>query len=419
MNIKAASKRMLGVAMICSFGLIAGCNSIEVPSFQLPSLSGVFGSSSGIDTVPPTSEPQMASTPLPDGGSTLGKGKVKIALILPLSGSGQAGAAANMIKNAAELALSEFQNPNIQLLIKDDRGSVQGARTAAQEALSEGAELILGPLFASSVSSAGALAKVANVPVVAFSTDSSVASSGIYLLSFMVEDEVERLVRYASNQNRKTYAALIPDTPYGQLVEAKFQQEVAKNGGRVVILERYSSDSALPAVMAKIAQFTSGANPQADALFIPEKSDRLASVAAALTRANINTAKVKVMGTGVWNEASVFSLPALAGSWFVGPERAGFQAFSVRYNKRFGANPARIATIGYDAVSLAAALVRTQGERRFSAATLTNSAGFSGIDGVFRFQSDGTNDRALAIYEIKSGASNIISPAPRSLTSGM
>ena len=54
--------------------------------------------------------------------------QVKVGLILPLSASGNAGVAAQSMKNAAEMALAEFQNPNIQLLIKDDGGSPQGAQ---------------------------------------------------------------------------------------------------------------------------------------------------------------------------------------------------------------------------------------------------------------------------------------------------
>jgi ABC-type branched-subunit amino acid transport system substrate-binding protein len=401
------SRTTLALVMM-SILVIGGCNSLGTPS-----LSGAFGSSSGIDTVPPTPiNSSVTGAPIVNAvaptGMVLGQGKVRVGLLLPLSGSGQ----------AADMALSEFQNPDIQILVKDDRGSVDGARQAVQSALSEGAELILGPLFSSAVVSSAPIAKASRVPMIAFSTDASVASAGVYLLSFMAEDEVSRLVRYALNQNRKSFAALIPDTPYGRLVEAQFQQEVAQRGGRVVMLERYSSTAALPAVMAKIAQVAGGASPQVDALFIPEQSERLVFVAQALTQAQINTSKVKVMGTGVWNEPRIFTESGLAGAWFVAPEQTGFNAFSKRYQARFGGEPGRIATIGYDAVSLAAALVRTQGDKRFSESVITNSAGFSGVDGVFRFQPDGTNDRALAIYEINNGTTRVISGAPRALGSG-
>jgi len=77
------------------------------------------------------------------------------------------------------------RNPNIQLLIKDDGGSPQGAQQGAQQALDEGAEIILGPLFAASVPSTAQVARGRSVSCIAFSTDSSVAGRGVFLLSFL------------------------------------------------------------------------------------------------------------------------------------------------------------------------------------------------------------------------------------------
>ena len=97
------------------------------------------------------------------------------------------------------------------------------------------------------------------------------------------------------------------------------------------------------------------------------------------------------------------------------PDNAGFNAFAGRYRQKFGSDPTRIATLSYDAVSLAAALARTQGSLRYAEEVLTNPSGFAGADGVFRFRSYGTNDRSLAVQEIRSGGPVLVSPAPRAL----
>jgi ABC-type branched-subunit amino acid transport system substrate-binding protein len=112
----------------------------------------------------------------------------------------------------------------------------------------------------------------------------------------------------------------------------------------------------------------------------------------------------------------VLSLPALQGAWFASPENAGFAAFSQRYRAKFGADPTRVATLAYDSVSLAAALARTQGARRYSEDVLTNPTGFNGADGVFRFKADGGNERALSVVQINNGQTIVVSPAPRSLS---
>ncbi len=151
------------------------------------------------------------------------------------------------MKNAAEMALAEFQNPNIQLLIKDDAGSPQGAAQGTQQALDEGAEIILGPLFALSVPATAQLARARGVSVIAFSTDSSVAGRGVYLLSFLPESDVNRIVEYAASIGKRSFAALLPDNAYGNVVEAAFKQAVGRRGGRIVAFEKYGADRAAAA----------------------------------------------------------------------------------------------------------------------------------------------------------------------------
>jgi outer membrane PBP1 activator LpoA protein len=137
-------------------------------------------------------------------GETIGTGSVKVALVLPLSGPAQAQVAAVSLRNAAELALAEFQGPDLTILVKDDAGTPEGAREATRQALADGAELVIGPLFAGSVRAAGQVARQANRPVLAFSTDASVATRGVYLLSFLPQSEVDRIIDHAVAQGRRS-----------------------------------------------------------------------------------------------------------------------------------------------------------------------------------------------------------------------
>jgi branched-chain amino acid transport system substrate-binding protein len=114
----------------------------------------------------------------------------------------------------------------------------------------------------------------------------------------------------------------------------------------------------------------------------------------------------------------VFSTPALDGGWYAAPESSGFRNFSGRYRARYGQDPVRTATLTYDAVALVAALVKTQGGQRFSEQVLTTASGFAGIDGVFRFRPDGTNERGLAVLRVTPTGGQPVSPAPRSFAPG-
>lgn len=359
-----------------------------------------------------TPPPQMAE---PAPAATLGEGQVRVALILPLSAQGNAGVAAQSMKNAAEMAIAEFKNPNIQLLVKDDGGTPQGAQAGAQQAINEGAEIIIGPLFAEAVRAVGATARPRGIPVIAFSTDVSVAARGIYLLSFLPETDVKRIVDYAVSRGKRSFAAMMPDSAYGAVVEATFQQEVPRRGGRVVVLEKYPPD---PGKMAEPAHRVAQAAAHADSIFIPDGADAVPQVVQALSAAGVNLKRVQLLGTGLWDDPRVFSTPALDGGWYAAPESAGFRNFSSRYRARFGSDPVRTATLAYDAVALVAALVKTQGAQRFSEQVLTNSSGFAGIDGVFRFRTDGTNERGLAVLRVTPGGGQPVSPAPKSFAPG-
>jgi ABC-type branched-subunit amino acid transport system substrate-binding protein len=346
----------------------------------------------------------------PDGAGSIGTGQVKAGLLLPLSASGNAGAAGVSMRNAAEMALAEFNVTDLQLLIKDDGGNAPGARQVAQQALDEGAEIILGPIFAHSVSPVGQIARSRSVPVIAFSTDANVATRGVYLLSFLPEGDVDRIVNYAMSQGKKSFAAVIPDNAYGTVAEAAFKQSVARRGGRVVALERYTADQGqMQTAIRNVAQ----AAGRADAIFVPDSAEGAATVVQTLTASGVDLKRVQLLGSGLWEDPQVFSNPALEGAWYAGPDTTGFRNFSARYRTRYGQDPARTASLAYDAVALISALTKTQGNRRFAEQVLTNSSGFTGIDGLFRFRADGTNQRGLAVMKVSPSGGQVISPAPK------
>jgi branched-chain amino acid transport system substrate-binding protein len=344
-----------------------------------------------------------------------GGGEVRVGLILPLSAAGNAGTAAQSMKNAAEMALADFKSPNVQLLVKDDAGTPQGAQQGAQQAINEGAAIIIGPLFAQSVRAVGPVARARNIPVIAFSTDASVAARGIYLLSFLPESDVKRVVDFAISKGKRSFAALLPDNEYGAVVEAAFQQEVARRGGRVLALEKYPLD---PGKMSEPIRRVAQAAGKVDCIFIPDGADAVPQVVENLAANGVNPKRVQLLGTGLWDEARIFSTAALDGGWYVAPESSGFRNFAARYRAKYGTDPVRTATLAYDAVALVAALVKTQDAQRFSDETLTVSSGFAGIDGVFRFRPDGTNERGLAVLRVAPAGGQVVSPAPRSFAPG-
>lgn len=375
--------------------MLAGCNSV-------PGLGSLTGEASK-----PT--PETAEVPPTEAG------KVRVGLILPLTAAGNGGVAGTSFKNAAEMAVAEYSGSAVQLVVKDDRGTPDGGREAAQQALADGAEIIIGPLFAPSVQAVGQVARGANKPVIAFSTDASVASKGVYLLSFMPESDVETILEFAAARGKRSIAALIPNTAYGSTVAAAFQEIAARRNIRVAALERYGSDKAgIDAAVRKVAAL----GAQADALLIPDTGDSLQAVAFSLQSSGIDNKKLQMLGTGVWDDPRVLGIKTLQGGWYSAPDKAGFNNFAARYRARYNAEPIRIATLAYDAVFLVNALYQKYGPSGFADGTLTSPDGIIGTDGLFRFRPDGTNQRGLAVLQVGNGTAQTISPAPRTFPAG-
>ena len=348
----------------------------------------------------------------PVTGEVLGSGTVKVGLILPLSANGNAGQIAKDMKNAADLAIRDFKTAGIQVLVKDDLGTVDGARAAATAAVAQGAQLILGPLFAQSVTAVAQVAKPAHVPVVAFSTDSTTASPGVYLLSFLPQGDVDRIIAYASSKGRRSFAALLPDSAYGTLVEAELQRAVANAGGRVMSVERYALDkTAMQAKATVVAGLVKSGT--VDAVFIPGGAQEAPFLAEIMAAAGVDSKKISYLGSGQWDDPAVASESTLDGGLYPSPDNSGFASFAQRYQAAFGAAPSRTATLAYDATSLAAGLTARFGDQRFSEQTLTNPSGYIGLDGAFRFLSNGLNQRGLAVYQIANGKAVLVDPAPR------
>jgi branched-chain amino acid transport system substrate-binding protein len=358
--------------------------------------------------------PVMTPPPAPAGGPTvgeaLGSGPVRVGMILPLTQNGGPSPIGVAMRNAAQLAIDDFGAPYITLMIQDDHSSSDGAAQAAQSELGAGAQLILGPVFANDVRAASAAAKSAGRPMIAFSTDASVAAPGVYLLSFLIETYVDRIVQYAVASGKKSFAIMAPQNDYGNIATDRFQQAAAGAGAQIVVTARYASGQ-----MASAAQEVAAVQGQIGALFIPEQADAMQAVVNALAASSIKT---QLLGTGVWNDARVLKLPQMQGAWFSAPDNAGFNSFSQKYKAKFNSEPARLATLAYDATTLAAALARNGAPDPYSQAALTNVSGFSGVDGVFRFRADGTNERGLAVMQIDNDAARVISPAPRSFAAG-
>jgi len=358
----------------------------------------------------------------------------RVALLLPFSASDQAARAeAGMLLRAAELALFERAGADMLLLPKDTRGTERGAADAAQAAIDDGADVILGPLFAAAVRGAAEPARQAGVPVIAFSTNASVAGDGVFLLSFPPEEEVRRVVRYAMEQGADRYAFIGPSTPYGSVAADAYRDAISQSFGELVAEEYYFggvqamteaarrlADLGVEPLDPEVAAEMTGLEwippdeetAPFEVVMLPEGGDDLITLAPVLIYADIDPLLIKFIGTGLWNDPATRREPALANGWFAGPDPASRERFADAYEAAYDEAPSRLAGLGYDAAALAALLARQTGG--VSEEGLLNPDGFLGVDGLFRFRENGTLERGLAVYTLRRGGFVVLDPAPES-----
>lgn len=365
------------------------------------------------------SAPAESQTPpgiAPANGVILGKGTVRVAMLVPQSAAGFGALAAENFMNAASLALREFDENAVNVVVKNTGGTPEGAAAAAQEALNEGAEIILGPVFSKAVPAVTSIARQAGVPVITFSNSSDVAGRSSYVFGFTPEQGIKRVIEYAGSQGSRSYAALLPNNAFGTLAEAAFRQSVTSAGGRIVSIARYNYENGEPS--ARAAEIGAlAASGQIDTVFVPDAGDVAPQLISAVKQSVPAGSAIRFIGSGQWDDPRIFRNAALAGVLYPAPEREGFNQFAQRYNSAFGKPPIRLASLGYDAVSLTIVLAQNFGAERFSETSLTSPSGFKGVvDGTFRLNASGEVQRALAVYEVTNDGSRIVSPAPRTFS---
>lgn len=339
-------------------------------------------------------------------------GPVKVALLVPLSGP-NAELGKGMLE-AAQLALFVTGGDRLTLVPRDSGGSAEAAANAARSAISEGATLILGPLLAAEVEAVKPVARDAKVNVIAFSTATQLAGGNAFLMGFLPRQEVAREVAFARERGASRFAALAPNSQYGRLMAEALQEAVRATGGTVDKIE-YADPRGADAAAA-IGRLTGAGSPQAagfDALLLPEGGAQLKQLGRQLKEAGIDPARVHLLGSGLWDDPTIAGEPALYGGWFAASPPEARREFENRFQMTYGRAPPRLASLAFDAAALAAVLAKSGGPEPFSQEAILNPAGFIGVDGMFRFTSQGLVQRGLAVLELGPQGVVVVSPAPR------
>ena len=385
----------------------------------------------------------------PDLGPT--EKAVRLAILLPLSGPHQK--IGNDLLNAANMALFDHNNTQLRLQPYDTKGTAEGAKEAALTAAREGSEIFMGPLFSASVKAVQPIAQQNGINILAFSTDTTAAQEGVYLMGLTVQQQIDRILEFSYRQGLVNFAVLAPQSAYGDTAVTSIQNTIQRLGLNLTELNRYPAnlppgseelqeiaktiaryenrqwslrqainqvkgkqDPESKAAYARLSKLDTLGDVDFDALIIPEGGQKLRELAPLLSYYDIDPTKVKFIGTGLWADVSLTTEPSLVGGWFAAPSPEATNQFLARYNSIYGYTPPRIASLAYDALALSGLLARDEGDDKFSNAKLQSSEGFSGYNGIFRFQISGIAERGLAVMQLGQDNLELLEEAPSTFT---
>lgn len=365
-----------------------------------------------------------ANLPIGGGGASgpsIAAGEaVKVALLLP-SGSGDSSDnfIAQNLENAARLAIADLNGVPIDLRVYSAGADAAQGATAATKAVSEGAQIIVGPLYAESANAAGVAVAGAGINVLSFSNNATIAGGNVFVLGATFQNTANRLVSYSVRQGIDRFMVAHSNDLQGNIGRDAIVNAVRGNGGTVVGTQAYPlSQQGILDNASQIAATATGGGAEGLFLTAGVNAD-LPILATVLPERGVNPNAIRYIGLTRWDAApQALALPGLQGGLFAVPDTGMLAQFESRYAAAYGSSPHPLAGLSYDAIAAIGALVASGQRNPLGAAALTSSQGFQGTQGVFRLLSNGTNQRALAVATIRNNQVVILDPAPRSFGGG-
>jgi hypothetical protein len=360
-----------------------------------------------------------ACTPLATiggGGGGDSGGIVKVALLVP-KGSGQASdeVLAQSLEAAARLAIKDLQNTQVDLTVYGTAGQPAQAAAMAKQAVANGAQVILGPVFAQEANAAGVAIAGTGVNILAFSNNPDVAGNNVFILGPTFQNTAERLASYAVRTGKTRFMIASDRNIAGKLGSDAIRRGALIAGATIVAGTDYEfSQSGIVAAAPSLAAMAKSSGAQA--MFLTaDTAGALPMLSQLLMENGLRGANVQFIGLTRWDiPQSTLALPGIQGGLFALPDPGRYNQFVARYQAANGQAPHPIAALAYDGIAALGALAGTAGKGPIASSALIQPAGFVGVNGVFRLLSDGTNQRGLAVAQVQGGKIVVVDAAPSS-----
>ncbi len=349
---------------------------------------------------------------------------VKVALLVPLeTGDGQKDAVGSSLVNAARMARGDLAGVQMDLQVYPTAAEPARAQAAVQRAIAEGAQVIVGPLFTTTTAAVQPIAAQNGLQVLSFSNNTQVAGNNVYLLGVTFDTVADRVVSYAVGQGKSQIAVVHADDPAGAVGLTAATNSIQRYGASFAGSTSYEvTPQGVSEAAPLIAEGVKGSGANA-VVFTDSPGGALTFLTPMLANSELSSSDVQFLGLTRWNEpAAAAQTPSMQGGVFAAPDPALVAQFNARYTSVYGSDPHPLAGLAYDGIAAVGAMIRgAQASGASTALTqqqITDARGFAGVNGIFRFNANGTADRGLALLQLRSGEAIVIDPAPRAFGAG-
>lgn len=357
-----------------------------------------------------------ACVPASTGGPSINTSRpVPVALLVPGGGENAGDTIlAQSLENAARLAITDLDGVKIDLRVYNTAGDAAQAANQAVEAVNDGAKIILGPVYSASANAVAVAVAPRGVNVLSFSNNAQIAGGNLFILGPTFQNTANRLIAHAAAQGKGDVVIAHDSSVAGTMGRDAISAAISRTPGASLI-EAVSYERSQQGVIQAIPTVRAAVERGGASVFLTANSEgALPLLSQLLDEAGVEPTETQYIGLTRWDvPPQTLELPGVQGGWFARPDPTLTQQFSSRYTAAFGKTPHPIGGLAYDGVAAIGALVQAGNTNALNSEGLTQSAGFQGVNGIFRLRADGTNERGLAIAQIQEKQVVIIDPAPR------
>ena len=329
----------------------------------------------------------------------LGKGSMKIAMLLPISGAGSAGEEGRKMRDGAQLAMDDLGNDLITLTIEDTRGDAALAKKMTVEAMGSGAKAVIGPTELPAARQLSQVSGTKRPPVFALA-ENFAGSPGIYSVRLSEADSAAAAAAALADKGKRKFVLFVAAGADAAAITKRVENSLSIYGASLAVAIPYrTAAGGAEKAVADMAALVD----RPEAIIVASGSRNPSAIVSPLKTKGFLGKGVALIGTSRWL-AHPLSDPLFDGAYIAALDITETGPIAARFKATFNYDADVNVAYAYDMVALTAGIASTVGPKGMTRQVLENPTGFRGSTGLFRFRADGASQRSMPFYRVRNGS---------------